>query len=126
MLHLSSGVALGVDVGDFLALERGLHGQRIFDPAAEHQEIGRLAEALRHLGTTLCPGDSPFNQGWRRQQLFQVDGQVVIGQSALSVPDPAGQQVERGQRANEGLGRGDAHLRAASHDDRRIGLPSCL
>ena len=39
VLHLSGGVALGVDVGDLLELERALEGDGVVDAAAEEEEV---------------------------------------------------------------------------------------
>src|SRR5215831_20883085 len=39
VLHLAGGVALRVDVGDLLELERSLEGDRILHPAAEEEEV---------------------------------------------------------------------------------------
>ena len=39
MLHLSGGVALGVDVADLLELERALEGDGVVDAAAQEEEV---------------------------------------------------------------------------------------
>ena len=39
MLHLASGVSLGVDVGNFLQLESAFEGDGIVDASAQKQEI---------------------------------------------------------------------------------------
>src|SRR3990172_3025027 len=38
VLHLTGGIALGVDIGDLLELERALERDRVLDPAAEVEE----------------------------------------------------------------------------------------
>ena len=53
MLHLAGGVALGVDVGDFLELERAFEGDGEVNAASEIEEIaggGKLLGQLLALG----------------------------------------------------------------------------
>ena len=45
VLQLAGGIALGVDVGDFLELQRAFQGQRIDGAAAEIEDVGGLARA---------------------------------------------------------------------------------
>ena len=40
VLHLAGRIALGVNVGDFLELQRALERDRVVDAAAEIQEVG--------------------------------------------------------------------------------------
>ena len=47
VLHLAGRIALGVDVGDLLQLERALERDRVVDAAAEVQEVGAGVEARR-------------------------------------------------------------------------------
>ena len=42
VLHLAGRIAFGVDVGDFLQLQRAFERDRIVDAAAEIEEVGRL------------------------------------------------------------------------------------
>ena len=39
VLHLAGRIALGVDVGDLLELERALHGDREHDAPPEEEEV---------------------------------------------------------------------------------------
>ena len=39
VLHFAGGVAFGVDVGDFLELERAFEGDGVMDAAAEEEEV---------------------------------------------------------------------------------------
>ncbi len=45
VLHFAGRVALGVDVGDFLELERAFEGDGEMDAAAEVEEVARVGEA---------------------------------------------------------------------------------
>ena len=49
VLHLARRIAFGVDVGDFLQLERAFERDRVVDAAAEEQEVGAVVEPLGHL-----------------------------------------------------------------------------
>jgi hypothetical protein len=46
VLHLAGGVAFGVDVGDFLELERAFEGDGVVDAAAEEEEVAGGGEGL--------------------------------------------------------------------------------
>ena len=49
VLHLARRVALGVDVGDFLELERALERDGVMDAAAEVEEVAGIRINLRQL-----------------------------------------------------------------------------
>ena len=49
VLHLAGRIALGVDVGDLLQLQRALERDRIVDPAPQIEEVAALVEPLRDL-----------------------------------------------------------------------------
>ena len=49
VLHLAGGIALGVDVGDLLELERALERQREAGAAAEIEHVARLGDLRRDL-----------------------------------------------------------------------------
>ena len=45
VLHLAGGIALGVDVGDLLQLERALEGDGVVDAAAQVEEVARAGRS---------------------------------------------------------------------------------
>ena len=49
VLHLAGRVALGVDVGDLLQLQRALERDRVLNAAPEVEEVGALIAALGEL-----------------------------------------------------------------------------
>ena len=59
VLHLAGGVAFGVDVGNFLELERAFEGDGVVDAAAEEEEVAGVGvdagEGLA-LGRRRCGG----------------------------------------------------------------------
>ena len=75
VLHLAGRIALGVDVGDLLELERAFERDRIVDAAAEEQEVGAVVEPLRDLARSradaliacsmIC-GSCSSSSMWRR------------------------------------------------------------
>ena len=48
VLHLARGIAFGVDVADFLELQRAFQRQRIVRAAAQIQHVARLRDGVRH------------------------------------------------------------------------------
>ena len=111
VLHLARGVALGVDVGDLLELERAFEGDRVVDAAPQVEEV--LAP-----GSTSAPAPpcAPPASGSPRRPPA-AGGRGRRGTCALELSRRApgadrGQQVERHQLGGERLGRGDADLRA--------------
>jgi hypothetical protein len=66
MLQLARRIRLGVDVGDFLELQRAFQRDRIVQPTAEEQRVLLFPEAFR-------PGDDLRFEGQRRgERLGQV------------------------------------------------------
>ena len=49
VLQLAGGIAFGVDVGDFLELQRAFHGEREVGVAAEIEHVAIVREFARHL-----------------------------------------------------------------------------
>ena len=49
VLHFPGRVPFGVDVRDFLQLQRSFERNRIVDAATEEQEVGAVVEAFRDL-----------------------------------------------------------------------------
>ena len=84
MLHLAGGIAFGVDVGNFLQLERAFERDRDMNAAAEEEEvrasgIARLASSSYIVVV--------------REQVFELAG------NAQSVPAPAALGSARRHRA---------------------------
>ena len=79
VLHLAGRVALGVDVGDLLQLERALERDRVVDPAAEEQEVAALVEPLRDL----------LGHGFALQRLLDQQRQLRQRRRCAAWPPPA-------------------------------------
>ena len=71
VLHFAGGVAFGVNVGDFLELERAFEGDGEMDAAAEVEEVARVGEAGGEL-LALCGAglEHFFDLGGNAAELF--------------------------------------------------------
>ena len=56
VLHLAGGVAFGVDVGNFLELERAFEGDGVVDAAAEEEEVAGVGELFGEGLATVVDG----------------------------------------------------------------------
>src|SRR5262249_33642444 len=97
VLHLAGGVALGVDVGDFLQFQCALEGNRIVNATTEIQEVCSAVEAS---GDFFDFGRNPERFLKHMGQLKQcVDvGLGRLGrQRAADLTEPERQQVQGNQ-----------------------------
>ncbi len=104
VLEFASGVAFGVDVGDFLQLQRAFQRQRIAGAAAEIEHVFRFSDVARELLDLRFDGQRRGHQPRDFHQTMHELDFVGIGQFAARL---AGGHRERGQHhqlAREGLG----------------------
>ena len=123
VLQLAGGIALGVDVGDFLELQRAFHGQR---------KVGAAAE-IEHVACSARVRARPSRSGWSSFSTWLAIARR-FGELRAPAPSPArrdraarhagahGQRCQHRQLAGEGLGRGDADLRAGQGRQDHIGF----
>src|SRR4051794_27111665 len=113
MLHFSGGVAFGVNVGNLLELQRALERDRKVNPAAEVEEVARIAEISRECLARLRTGPQNFFdlRGYAAQ-LFHQGHRARRIKTAAKLSEFERQQEERGQLRRECLGGGHADLRA--------------
>ena len=114
MLELARGIGLGMDIGDFLELERAFHRDRPVDAAAEKQRV-LLRRKARGPGSHLRLG---------REHLVHCRGQVAQGvqmaafgrriEAAAQARDHERKQKQRGELGGERLGGSDADLGAGA------------
>ena len=108
VLEFAGGIALGVDVGDFLQLQRAFQRQRIAGAAAEIEHVAALA--ISRASFSICgsvASAAAIRRGISTSAMHEL-GLVRVGQFAAC---PARRDRERGQHhqlAGESLGRGDA------------------
>ena len=128
MLHLAGGVGVGGDVGDLLELQRALERDGQPDVAADVEEE-LLAQCSRRSATWPATCSSPTSLPRRRRRsarqpvtsaiaarqaldLGDQLAQALGGERAAQLGEAQAEQVDDGDLADEGLGRGDADLEA--------------
>lgn len=122
VLQFAGRVGLGVDVRDFLELQRAFQGDRVVDAAPQEQGVLFTREFLG-------PGDDlRLERQHRRQRDRQVThhlevfGFLGIGQAAVDLRQGQGQEEQRRQLGGEGLGRGHADFDAGAGDVGQLAL----
>ena len=92
MLHLAGGVALGVDVGDLLELERALERDRVVQAAAQEQRVLLLREALRPADDVRLEREHRAERGRQVAQLAQVPLLFLGGELFLEFRQREGEE----------------------------------
>jgi Zn-dependent protease with chaperone function len=122
VLHLAARVALGVNVGDLLELQRALERDRVHGPAPEEEEVLRVQVASGdglHLRLGLA---ARSRRAWALRSAPSGAAAPGRAEGATQPAELDGQQVEAGELGGEGLGRGDADLGAGVGQHREVGL----
>src|SRR2546423_1672865 len=125
VLEFTGWKSLGVDVGDFFELEGTLKGCGVAYAAADKDHAGAVGHAL-------CQGgDEIVGTGGMVQHLLDLVGDTLqgceqllglfSGHVAALLSEPEGQEVEDGERADEGLGGHDSDLWAGLQVEDGIG-----
>ena len=112
VLHLARGIAFGVDVADFLELQRAFERHRIVWAAAEVEHVARRGDEVRHRRDVVVMVERRVERGRRLLQMRDDLLLFLAGQPALGAGEVGGERREHRELAGEGLGRGDADLRA--------------
>ena len=110
MLELAGGIALGMDIADFLELERAFHGQREHGAPAEEQDIGGPRQLMRHIAHAVFHLQGLGDQAGRLEQGLDQSGLLVRADPATRHAGGDRQRQQAGDLGGEGLGRGDADL----------------
>ena len=118
VLHLAGRIALGVDVRDFLQLQRAFERDRVVDAAAEVEEIGAVVEARRDLLDLGRELQRLLEQLRQLQQRVDVRLRRLGRQRAARLAEPQAEQIQRDELRRERLGRGDADFRPGVRVDR--------
>src|SRR6478736_2909072 len=82
VLEFAGRVGLGVDVGDFLELERALHRHRPVRAAAEEQRVLLVDEVFAHRPNGRVELERLADQHWQMLELAHTVG-VLVGVHAL-------------------------------------------
>ncbi len=112
MLHLAGGIPLGVDVRDLLQLQRAFERDRVVNAPAQEKEVAARVKAVADLLNLLVGLEDLFDQQRQVRQRVQMGLPLLRTQRALHPRQVQREQVERHQLRGEGLGGGDANLRA--------------
>ena len=122
VLHLAGRVAFGVDVRNFFQLQRALERDRVVNTPSQIQEVAACVEPGGHL----LDGRSCLQRLLEQQRQVRERRKMLGGglgsQRAADLGQVQREQVERDELAGEGLGRGDADLRAGVRVDRPVGF----
>ncbi len=104
MLHLPRGIALGVDIADFLQLERPLERHRIVRPAPQIEHVARRNDEVRHRGDLLVMRKRVVQRLGRLPQM--TDDFALLGRAQLTLGPRqiGGQRGKHRQLAGERLG----------------------
>ena len=105
VLHFCSGVAFGVNVADFLELQRTFHGDRVAEVATEVQEVVGLAERLCNFGDAVGELERFGHEVRELQEVLHDVGARFKAESALTA-EQEGNHGEHGHLACECLGAG--------------------
>ena len=122
VLEFTGRVGLGVDVGDFLELERAFQGNRVVQATAQEQRVLTTGKLFR-------PRDDLRLQRQHGVQCRRQVAQVAQGVFFLRVAQMAAQfgkrqrqHVQRSQLRGERLGGGHTDFRAGTREELEFGL----
>ena len=124
VLQFARRVALGVDVGELLQLQRAFERERIGGAAAEIEHVAGARELVRDLLELRLELQRLGEQAGRRDQF--ADQLALLGLARSRRGRGRGSIASaghRGELAGEGLGRGDADLRAGQRRRAGVGEP---
>jgi hypothetical protein len=99
VLEFAGGVGLGVDVGDFLELERAFHGDRVVVAAAEEERVLLVGETLAQAlisgssSSTFCTATGRWRSAVRWRSSFGVEAAVELGERQRQQRDKAASWV---------------------------------
>ena len=122
VLKLAGGEALGVDVADFLELERTFEGDGEADVAAQVDHRGRILHRAGELTHALPTLEDAGDRGGDGRELVHVVGDLVGVLVAAHLRQVQAQDVAGGNLRGERLGGGDRDLGAGVREDHRVRL----
>ena len=121
VLHLGGGIALGVNVADFLELQRSLECDGEVVAAAEVEHVAHVLVAVREVADQLVLGEDLLDLGGDGLQRADQAGRAGAGQ-ATHAGQMEGEQGEHDELRGERLRRGHADLAAGVQIDAGVGL----
>ena len=112
MLEFAGGIAFGVDVGNFLQLQRAFQRERIAGAAAEIEDVFGFCDVARQFFDVRLGCQRCGHQARNFHQPMHELGFIGIGQFAARLARGHRDRSQHHQLAGERLGRGDADFRA--------------
>src|SRR5579883_2269134 len=122
VLHFAGGVALGVNVGDFLQLEGAFEGDGVVDAAAEEEKVLGAGVDLGEFLAFLVAGKDLFELSGHAGEVEDRGLQLGWGQGPPHLAQVERKQVKGGELRGEGLGRGHANFWTGMGVDGALGL----
>ena len=123
MLHLAGGVALGVQVGDFLELQRPFQRQRIARPAPEEQRPVHAGEQGREPLHPRRIGQQTVHARHRLAHAAQVRLQFRFAHRPALPRQLQGHERQHRQLRGKCLGGRHPHLRPGQQRNHAVGFP---
>jgi hypothetical protein len=110
-------------VGNFLELERAVHGHGIMNGAAQEQEVLHLVIFFRQLPASPGRGlQQHFHLARQIEQFANVLSPLLLGKLASHLSQVKRKQVEHRHLRRESLGGSDADLGSGVSVEHTIGL----
>ncbi len=121
MLHLASRVAFGMDVADFLQLQRAFKGNRIVDAAPQEQEVGKLVQLVRQFQHLAVRFQRAAHQVGEFGDILHVLLVLLMGERTAKLAQVERQQVLVYDAGGKGFGGSNADLWPGVHRDVAVG-----
>ncbi len=122
MLQFAGGIALGMDIADFLEFKRAFQSQRIHVATAEIDDVARLGQLVRHPYDIRIHAKGLADQARRFEQDLHQVCLFMRRDAAALTGGSQGQAQQGGQLRGERLGRGDTDFRAGMGREHQIGF----
>ena len=122
----AGGVALGVDVGDLLELERTLQRDGVGEPAAEEQEVVEVRVAGRQLGHSVLQQQRLAERGREVERTLDLRARRRVVEDAAHAAELQGRGVQRDDRADHALRARHGDLGTDADQHRAVGQPRGL
>ena len=127
VLHLACRVAFGVDVGNFLELERAFERNGVVDAAAEEEEVAGVGvEAGEGLALGVDGAEDVFDLAGEEVEGFEKVEAFLVGDGTADLGEVEGEEEERDELGGEGLGGGDADFGTGVGVDGAVGLADIM
>ena len=104
MLHFARRIALGMDIADFLQLQRTFNRQRIIRAATQIEHVARGGDQVGHRGNVFIMRERGVECGGGLDQMADDFAFFFVGQFALHQRQMCGECGEHRQLAGKGLG----------------------